>query len=182
MTRIQSTLFLAAFVALSAVAGPTAGCGGGGIYGGGSGGSTADVRGNIAGVFPDRGDRDIVVFVYRVKDEIPDCTEPDYPDSDDGSQNEKLRDGETEFEVRNIPAGRLIVVFLLDGEGGDADGRIDPGDPIAVLNDPDCVLDDVPNKYIVDLDDVAINFSLSDEDGFPAAGRAEADAITEFPE
>lgn len=170
---------LAVLVVVAAMAGTTA-CGG--LYGGGSGGPTADVRGNLAGVFPDRNDRDILVFVYRLKDEIPDCTEPGLPTRDDGSQSVVLRNDDTEFEVRNVPAGRFVVAFLLDGEGRDADGRIDPGDPVAVLNDPDCVLDDVPNEYIVQADDIVVNFSPFDEDGFPAAGRAEAGSLSEAPE
>lgn len=175
-TTTRTVLALACLLA-------AAGCGG--VYGDSSGGSTADVRGNIAAMFPARGDRDIVVFVYRLKNPVDDCEEPGFPTEDDGSQSVVLRgnQGETEFEVRNVPAeGRLVVVFLLDGEAGDADGRIDPGDPIAVLNDPGCVLDEVPNKYIVQADDVEINFSIEDQIGFPDAGRAEADSLTEAPE
>ncbi len=154
-----------------------------GIYGGGGGGPTADVRGNIEATAPDSGDRDIVVFVYTLKSDDPyNCEEPDLPNLSRQDQSRILQPGDTEFEVRNVKAGRLVVVFLLDEAGKDADGKIDPGDPIAILNDPDCVLDDVPNKYIVQIDDVLLNFSLVDEDGFPAPGRAEADSITEAPE
>lgn len=154
-----------------------------GIYGGDGGGPTADVRGNIEATTPEVGERDIVVFVYTLKEEDPfDCVEPDLPDLDRQEQSRILQPGETEFEVRNAKAGRLVVVFLLDEPGKDADGRIDPGDPVAILNDPDCVLDDVPNKYIVQAEDVRINFSLDDEDDFPAPGRAEAASLTEAPE
>ena len=148
---------------------------------GGSAGPTADVRGNIEAVEPDT-DRDIVVFVYHVNEELPDCSEPELPENDDGWQSQTLSDGETEFEIRNNQAGRFIIAFLLDDPGNDADGRIDPGDPVAVLDDPDCILDDVPNKYIVQADDIRINFTDDDEPGFPDPGRAEADDLSEAPE
>jgi hypothetical protein len=154
-----------------------------GIYGGGGGGPTMDVRGNIADVLPDDTDRDIVVFVFTNEDPQLDCENPELPSNEDSQfQSRTLRPGETEFEVRNAKAGSITIAFLLDEEGNDADGRIDPGDPVAVLNDPDCVLDDVPNKYIVTAEDVDINFSLASPNGFPAPGRAEAADLDEAPE
>lgn len=150
------------------------GCGGGSIYGGGGGGPTMDVRGNIADVLPSGTDRKIVVFVFTTKDEQPDCEHPVLMEDRSQFQSRSLDPGETEFEVRNAKAGHISVVFLLDEAGKDADARIDPGDPIAVLDDPDCVMDDVPNKYILFAEDVKLNFTLAPEVGFPAPGRAEA--------
>src|SRR5690349_22527106 len=158
------------------------GCGGGGIYGGGGGGPTMDVRGNIADVLPSGTDRKIVVFVFTAKDEQVDCEHPELMEDRSQFQSRSLDPGVTEFEVRNAKAGHISVVFLLDEPGKDADARIDPGDPIAVLNDPDCVMDDVPNRYIVFAEDVELNFGLTSPAGFPAPGRAEADNLFEEPE
>jgi len=153
-----------------------------GIYGGGGGGPTADVDGNIDDIRPFNTGRDIVVFVYTIKDEPADCTEPELPNTNTQNQIRILSAGETVFEVKNNKAGRMVVAFLLDNAGNDADSRIDPGDPVAVLNDPNCVLEDVPNKYIVTVEDVRINFTAGNVNGFPAPGRAEADSLSEAPE
>ncbi|MFN2425864.1 MAG: hypothetical protein ABR587_05405 [Candidatus Binatia bacterium] len=155
-----------------------------GIYGGdgGGGGPTANVGGDIAAVLPDDTGRDIIVFVYQLGDvENEDCEEPELPDDSTRYKFEILEAGETTFTVPNSRIGRLVVAFLLDGEGRDADGRIDPGDPVAVLNDPGCVLDDVPENYVVDIADTRINFSDDDQVGFPDPGRADAD-ISESPD
>lgn len=153
-----------------------------GIYGGGGGGPTVDVEGNIEATVPDAGDRDIVVFVYTLKNEQDDCELPLLPEQGTQEQDRTLDPGETDFDVRNAKAGRLVVAFLLDNAGKDADHRIDPGDPVAVLNDPNCVLDDVPNKYIVTAEDVRINFGILDAPGFPEPGRAESASLSEAPE
>ena len=137
--------------------------------------------GNIDATTPLIAGRNVVVFVYRVKDEPADCTTPVLPDDGTPYESEELKDGETTFDLSNVKTGRLVIAFLLDNEGKDADGRIDPGDPVAVLNDPDCVLDDVPNKYIVEATDIRVNFDLTNHLGFPEPGRAEADSLTEFP-
>jgi hypothetical protein len=157
----------------------TTGCGG--IYGGGGGGPKATVMGNVIAVHPGRFGRDLVVFVYRLKEQVPDCTTPELPDDNSPYWSETLKDGATTFDLNKVKAGRYVIAILLDNEGKDADGRIDPGDPVAVLNDPACLLDDVPNKYIVEAVDVRVNFGLDDEDGFPEPGRAEADLLKEFP-
>lgn len=167
-----------AFLGMAVLAAAT-GCGG--LYGGGGGGGNVEVIGEIEAIFPDDTDREIVVFVYRVKDEPADCTEPELPDNK-AEKDQTLDLGETEFDLNKIRKGRLVIAFLLDNPGKDADGRIDPGDPVAVLNDPDCVLDDVPPKYVVEAHDVRINFSLDDDViGFPESGRAEAGDLSEGP-
>jgi hypothetical protein len=177
--NVISSLFVVSVAAASAAT--LAGTGCGSIYGGDTG-PTMDVRGNVADVLPAGTDRDIVVFVFTTKDPQADCENPELPDEDTQYQSRTLQPGETEFEVRNAKAGHITVAFLLDEEGNDADGRIDEGDPVAVLNDPDCVLDDVPNKYIVFAEDVDINFGNTSPNGFPAPGRAEADDLSEAPE
>jgi hypothetical protein len=182
LRTVLCNLFVgSAAVASAAMLGGT-GCGG--IYGGGGGGPTIDVRGNIADVLPAGTDRDIVVFVYTNDndDPQPDCENPVLPEEGTQFQWRTIEPGTTEFDVRNAKAGSITVVFLLDEEGKDADQRIDAGDPIAILNDPDCVMDDVPNKYIVYAEDVDINFGLTTPSNFPAPGRAEADDLSEAPE
>lgn len=156
------------------------GCGS--LYGGGGGGETAEVMGNILATNPSIAGRNIVVFVFRVKDQPADCHVPVLPDDNTAYESEELQDGETTFDLTHVKTGRLVIAFLLDNEGKDADGRIDPGDPIAVLDDPSCVLDDVPNKYVVEATDILVNFDLTSAQGFPGPGRAEADSLTEFPE
>jgi hypothetical protein len=179
MTQLRLSLPNLTIVAAVAAMLATANCG---IYGGGGGGPTVDVRGNVADVLPAGTNRDIVVFVDTSNDPQVDCENPELPVEDTQTQVRVLQDGETEFEVRNAKAGHLTVVFLLDEEGNDADGKIDEGDPIAILNDPDCVMDDVPNKYIVFAEDVDINFGLTEPANFPEPGRAEAADLYEQPE
>lgn len=156
-----------------------------GIYGGGGGGGggpTANVEGDIVAVEPEDSGRDIVVFVYQLGDtENPDCEVPLLPDDSTAYKYAIVQPGDTLFQVPNSKIGRLVVAFLLDGEGRDADGRIDPGDPVAVLDDPNCVLDDVPDDYLVTIANARINFTLEDHLGLPAPGRAEAD-VSEGPQ
>jgi hypothetical protein len=172
---------LSNFVLASVVAVVIAGTGCGSIYGGG-GGPTIDVEGNVDEVLPAPGDRDIVVFVFTLRDPLPDCSEPELPEEGTQYQSRILQPGETVFDVQNAKAGSIVVAFLLDNPGRDADAEIDPGDPVAILEDPNCVMDDVPNKYIVNAADVDINFTLTNPVDFPAAGRAEANPLTEAPE
>lgn len=96
-----------------------------------------------------------------------------------------LPSGQTTFTVGGVVSGKIRVVFLLDNSGSDADARIDPGDPIAVLDDVQCQLGNVNGKTTVTLTDVDLDFSsapTSDcEKGVanpPAPGRARAGDIT----
>lgn len=96
-----------------------------------------------------------------------------------------LTSGEKNFTLDRIDSGMIRVVFLLDNAGSSADGQIDPGDPIAVLDDIDCQLDDVNAKTTVTLTDVDLRFASAPEsecqdgvDDPPAAGRARALSIT----
>ncbi len=85
------------------------------------------------------------------------------------------------FSIGGIDSGKIRVVFLLDNAGNNADGQIDPGDPIAVLDDVNCKLDNVNGNITVTLTDVDIQFDSAPvvecENGVnnpPAAGRARA--------
>lgn len=157
----------------------TAGCG---IYGdgGGGGGPTANIAGDILAVLPEDSEREIVVFAYQLGNtENEDCTQPELPDFNTPFKFDILDPGETEFQVPNSKIGRLVIVFLLDNPGRDADQQIDPGDPVAVLDDPECVLDDVPRNYIVFIENTRINFTGGDQVGYPAPGRADAEIFEE---
>lgn len=95
-----------------------------------------------------------------------------------------LSPDQKDFTVSNVKSGKLRVVFLLDNAGNDADGQIDPGDPIAVLDDVDCKLDDVNGKNTITLTDVDLNFDSEpvevcekNVEDPPAAGRARAFTI-----
>lgn len=155
--------------------------------------------------------RDIVVFVYSVDDsgenlcvggadegdpcdtdvdcsggecESAQCPCPAFPSDQSEGKAAVIESGETEFTVPGLENGAVRIVFLLDNPGDDADGTIDPGDPIAVLDDEDCEIDDVDGDTTVTLHDIDIAFS---DDRFvdcrtgnpPVAGRARADLITQ---
>jgi hypothetical protein len=112
------------------------------------------------------------------------CPCPGYPrDLTDGKAT-VIESGDLEFTVSGIENGAIKIVFLLDNPGDDADGQIDDGDPIAILDDVDCEIDDVDGDLTVTLHDVDINFAADPvvdcEDGDPPAeGRARADLITQ---
>jgi hypothetical protein len=174
--------------------------------------ATVTVTGNIDDVLPLTA-RDIVVFVVNVDNEEgsnvcvggPDdgdscetdedcagdgdcasalCPCPAFPDVITSGKTKVLENGETEFTVSDIENGAIKVVFLLDNPGDDADGTIDEGDPIAVLDDEDCEIDDVDGELTVTLSDVDIFFSESRvveclTNDPPLPGRARADLITQ---
>jgi hypothetical protein len=158
------------------VASLSAGCGSLLPWSGG-GGSSATVAGNLD-VFVPLSDHDVVAFVFTVKDPETDCKVPVLPDSGDPDQSVVIPNGETAFELDGVKTGRLVVVFLLDNAGDAADGQIDDGDPIAILDDPNCELTDVAGKTTVNLTNVRMNFTDAAAVGFPAPGRAVAADIT----
>jgi hypothetical protein len=157
--------------------------------------------------------RDIVVFVYNVDDETnpricvngtapgsaceidgdcgingqcmnASCPCPSFPSLESEGKAAVLESGELEFTVSGIENGAVKIVFLLDNPGDDADGEIDDGDPIAVLDDEDCELDDIEGGLTVTLADIDIDFGTNRfvdcENGDPPAdGRARADLITQ---
>jgi len=146
--------------------------------------STVTVKGNIDDVTPVTG-RNIVVFVYNIPDEDDDdrCPCPAQPDPEDPGKAAVLASGETEFSLSGLDSGPIGVVFLLDQAGDAADGQIDEGDPIAILEDVDCELDDVGANLTVTLDDIDISFSDAPPEDCqggnpPADGRARADLIS----
>jgi len=155
------------------------------------GNATVTVKGNLDNVSPVTS-REVVVFVYDIdsNDNSDRCTCPPNPSCSTQGKADVLASGETEFTLTGLFAGPLGVVFLLDNSGNYADGQIDPGDPIAVLDDVDCQLDDVGGNLTVTLKDVDIAFSPAPADvcaatkddcmvdNPPAAGRARADQIT----
>jgi len=150
--------------------------------------ATVSVEGNLDDVTPVTG-REIVVFVYDIDDSEDDhrCPCPTAPDPDiTEGKAIVLTSGETEFTITGIDAGPIGIVFLLDNSGDNADGQIDPGDQIAVLDDVDCELDDVEGNVTITLEDIDIQFYDYDPvptgectDGSPPTlGRARADQIT----
>ncbi|MFQ5477382.1 MAG: hypothetical protein ACE5E4_02065 [Candidatus Binatia bacterium] len=105
--------------------------------------------------------RDIVVFVFtNLRDFVS------FSDFDDG-EAVIVAFGSTQFSVSGVTRGDLTVVFLLDD--ADPDGQIDTGDPVALLQDPDGVLDNVSPGRQLRIDSIDIDFS---------AGTADADSIT----
>lgn len=149
--------------------------------GGGGGGGSIVVRGNIDGVLP-VSDRDIVVFVYTTDEPVDDCEKPEIPTDKPSSRSTVLQDGEVLFEVKSVKEGRLVVAFLLDNEGKDADGRIDEGDPVAVLDDPDCILEEVGKNFTIEMDDVQVNFTDAPAVDFADPGRALAADLDQIDE
>lgn len=164
-----------------------ASCGKGTITFGGDGdGGSAKVvvRGNLDEVFPVTS-RDIVAFVFLADDEVDRCPCPADASASATGKAVVLTSGQLEFSLANLAPGRLSVMFLLDEPGNDADGEIDPGDPIAILDDLDCKLDNVAGNRTVTLTDIDIAFDEAPEaeckNGVPdppAAGRARARLVT----
>lgn len=146
--------------------------------------------GNIDTVSPVTA-RDIVVFVYSLDDDDDNgdrCPCPEDP-SCLGADGKAaiISNDETEFTLSDLEPGAFGVVFLLDNAGDQADGQIDDGDPIAVLDDRDCQIDDVEGRITVTLEDIDIEFAdrascasppdTDCTDDPPAPGRARADLI-----
>ncbi|MFN2376344.1 MAG: hypothetical protein ABR538_07385 [Candidatus Binatia bacterium] len=186
---MNTNRLLAASALLALIAGFSPGCGEGTIVFPGDDDdddlATVTFQGNIDDVSPVTS-RDIVVFVYTIDDDSDRCPCPPDPSASLTGKAAVLASGETEFTLSGLRSGAFGVVFLLDNAGDNADGEINPGDPIAVLDDIDCELDDIPGKRTVTLDDVDIAFSSAaagdctgDSGNPPVAGRARADRITQ---
>lgn len=187
MTTLRSTRWLLGAVLAALVWSPL-GCGEGTVtFGRGDddeSDATVTVEGNLDDVSPVT-TRNIVAFAYEVQDDSDRCPCPPDPSSSAQGRAAVLASGETEFSLSGLDAGAIGVVFLLDNAGDAADGEINPGDPIAVLDDVDCEMDDVDGNLTVTLEDVDILFSdtpTSDceqsANNTPATGRARADQIT----
>lgn len=127
--------------------------------------------------------RDIVVFVYNISDGSDRCPCPPDPSNSTSGNAVVLASGQTDFTVPSVDSGKIGVVFLLDNAGTNADGEIDPGDPIAILDDTNCDLDDVKSGLTVTLSNVDLLFSSAPTSDCtngtpPAEGRARANQIT----
>ena len=164
------------------------------IGGGGSGGNTKKVtiKGNIRDVSP-VSSRDIIVYAYRLPDDDVTDRCPCPPDPSLSTEGKALRlsSGTTDFSLTGLDAGNIGVVFLLDNAGTNADGTIDPGDPIAILDDLNCRLEGMKANTTATLTDVDILFDTDpvsndpanpDDDcelgDPPAVGRARARTLT----
>lgn len=172
-----------------------ASCGSGTVtIGGGGNGNTKKVtiKGNIRDVSPVTS-RDIIVYAYRLPDDdtTDRCPCPPNPSLSTDGKAQLLTSGTTAFSLTGIEAGNIGIVFLLDNAGTNADGTIDPGDPIAILDDLNCRLQDMKVNTTATLTDVDILFDTApvsndpdnpDEDcdigDPPAVGRARARTIT----
>ncbi|HYC57619.1 MAG TPA: hypothetical protein VEL28_21985 [Candidatus Binatia bacterium] len=141
------------------------GCGWG-ILGGGGGGGNND-RVTVVGSLTDTSANDIIVLVYNVGsgggnasggngDEGGGCACPGLPCRLSAGDAVVIDSGEDSFSVERIKPGALRIVFLIDN--GDDNAQIDEGDFVAVLDDIDCVLDDVDNRRTVTLEDVELDF------------------------
>jgi len=62
-----------------------------------------------------------------------------------------------EFRVTQVESGDLTVVFLQD-HVGDPDGTINPGDPYAILDDPENILANARNGEVIRVSGVDIDF------------------------
>jgi hypothetical protein len=188
-----------------AVAGALAACEGDTIVFPGDDGNdddsdTVTVTGNVDDITP-LTSRDIVVFAYNIDDNAYVCPCPGNPvDPTDPAFSTRgkaavIESGETTFTLDGLGTGAIGLIFLLDEAGDNADGEIDPGDPVAILDDVDCELDDIDGNITVTLKDVDLSFAADvpydeddddpdhlcnvDDSNAPIPGRARADLITQ---
>jgi len=141
--------------------------------GGGKSGSRpvedTTVHGNIFNLRPATS-RPIVAFVFvNLRDPGT------FQDFDDAEVGTVVRD--RTFRVTHLAAGDLTVVFLLDQAGVNQDGTIDPGDPVAVFQDPQSILHNLSANTEVTLEDVDLTFNLSAPDTGTATVQSDANII-----
>jgi len=172
-----------------------AACGSGTVTigdGGNTNGKKVAIKGNIRDVSPVTS-RDIVVFAFRLDDSdtTDRCPCPPDPSGSTVGKAVVLASGSTTFSLSSLDAGNIGVVFLLDNPGNAADGTIDPGDPIAILDDLSCRLEDMKGDVTATLTDVDLSFNSApvsndplspdsdcDISDPPASGRARARTLT----
>jgi hypothetical protein len=124
------------------------------------------VRGNIFNLRPATS-RPIVAFVFvNLRDP---GTFQDFDDAEVATVT-----ADRTFTVSHLAAGDLAVVFLLDQAGVNEDGTIDPGDPIAIFQDPAGRLHNLSADTEVTLEDIDITFNLSAPDTGTAIVQSEA--------
>jgi len=127
------------------------------------------VRGNIFNLRPATS-RPIVVFVFvNLRDP---GTFQDFDDAEVAAVT-----ADRTFTVSHLAAGDLAVVFLLDQVGVNQDGTIDPGDPIAIFQDPVGRLHNLSAATEVTLEDVDLTFNLSAPDTGTATVQSEANIV-----
>jgi hypothetical protein len=111
------------------------------------------VRGNLFNLRPAT-TRPIVVFVFvDLKDP---GTFQDFQDAEVAVVQE-----DRSFVVSHVAAGDLTVVFLLDQAGVNQDGTIDPGDPIAIFQDPAGRLRNLSTAADILLEDIDVSFNFN---------------------
>jgi len=127
------------------------------------------VRGNVFNLRPAT-TRPVLVFVFvDLKDP---GTFQDFRDAEVASLKE-----DRSFVVSHLAGGDLTVVLLLDQGGVNQDGTIDPGDPIAIFQDPSGRLQNLPAAVDVLLEDVDVSFNLTAPDTGVATVQSEANII-----
>lgn len=142
------------------------------------------LKGNLDQVAPVTS-RDIVVFAYNVSDQAYSCPCPGDSSASLNGKAAIVPAGETEFTITGLDNGPIAVMFLLDNAGNNADGVINLGDPVAILDDEDCELDgDVDGNTTVTLKDIDVFFDTAihtdcQVSNPPGLGRARADLITQ---
>jgi hypothetical protein len=127
------------------------------------------VRGNIFNLRPATS-RPIVAFVFvNLRDP---GTFQDFDDAEVA-----VATAERTFTVLHLAAGDLTVVFLLDQAGVNQDGTIDPGDPVAIFQDPAGQLHNLSADTEVTLEDVDVIFNLNAPDTGTATVQSEANIV-----
>lgn len=127
------------------------------------------VRGNIFNLRPATS-RPLVVFVFvNLRDP---GTFQDFDDAEVATVT-----ADRTFTVSHLAAGDLAVVFLLDQAGVNQDGTIDPGDPIAIFQDPAGRLHNLSADTEVTLEDIDVTFNLGAPDTGTAIVQSEANIV-----
>jgi hypothetical protein len=126
----------------------------------------ATVLGNIFNLRPPTF-RPIIVFVFV--DLRDPGTFQDFRDAEVG-----LVEDDRTFRVSHLAAGSLTVVFLLDQAGTNQDGTIDPGDQIAIFQDPGGQLKNLSATSEVILSDVDVTFTPEAPENGIATVQSEA--------
>lgn len=129
----------------------------------------ATVTGNIFNLRPPTF-RPIVVFVFV------DLRDPGtFQEFNDAEV--AIVEADRTFRVSHLAAGSLTVVFLLDQAGTNQDGTIDPGDPVAIFQDPGGQLNNLSATSEVILADIDITFNLEVPEGGIATVQSEANIL-----
>lgn len=144
-----------------------------GVTKGGKSGSrpveNTTVHGNIFNLRPATS-RPIVAFAFvNLRD--PGV----FQDFDDAEVGTVIKD--RTFRVTHLAAGDLTVVFLLDNAGVNQDGTIDPGDPVAIFQDPQSLLHNLSANSEVTLEDVDLTFNVSAPETGTATVESNANII-----